>query len=86
MAYALNKTAPADAYSAFELLVQLGVKEVSDISWKQIIGMRNALVHDYLNIDPEIIRLVIKDKKYEELVVFSERGLLKLSNPCKCNF
>ncbi len=79
-AYALNKTAPADAYSAFELLAQLGVKEVSDISWKQIIGMRNALVHDYLNIDPEIIRLVIKDKKYEELVVFSERGLLKLSN------
>jgi len=78
-AYALNKTAPADAYTAFELLAQFGVKDVSDISWKKIIGMRNALVHDYLNIDPEIIRLVVKNKKYEELVVFAKNGLLNLS-------
>ena len=29
------------------------------IGWRKIIGLRNALVHDYLNIDPEIIRSVI---------------------------
>lgn len=42
--------------------------------------MRNALVHDYLNIEPEIIRLVIKQKTYEELVTFAEKGLIKLTD------
>lgn len=78
--YALNKTAPADAYSAFETLSQLGISDINVISWRKIIGMRNALVHDYLNIDPEIIRLVIKTKNYDDLFSFSEQGLLALNN------
>ena len=78
--YALNKTAPADAYSAFELLSQYGVDEVNTIEWKEIIGMRNAFVHDYLNIEPEIIRLVIKQESYAELVVFAQKGIVKLAD------
>mgnify|MGYP000031648579 CR=1 FL=1 len=42
--------------------------------------MRNALVHDYLNIEPEIIRLVIKQKSYEALITFAEKGLIKLAD------
>jgi uncharacterized protein with HEPN domain len=48
-------------------------------SWRKIIGMRNALVHDYLNIDPEIIRLVIKNKTFAEFFSFSEQGLSALT-------
>lgn len=78
--YALNKTAPADAYSAFEKLSQLGVSDIDVTSWKKIIGMRNALVHDYLNINPEIIRLVIKKKNFDELFAFTEQGLSALTS------
>jgi len=36
-------------------------------------------VHDYLNIDPEIIRLVIKNKTFSELFSFSDQGLSALT-------
>ena len=35
--YALNKTAPADAYSAFEKLSQQGVASVNEVPWRKII-------------------------------------------------
>jgi len=77
--YALTKTASADAYNAFEKLTQAGVEEVEPIKWRKIIGMRNALVHDYLNIEPEIIRVVIKQSNYQALFQFAKRGILALS-------
>lgn len=76
--YALNKTVPADAYSAFEKLSQQGVESVNEVPWRKIIGMRNALVHDYLNIEPEIIRTAIKKATYSALFDFAESGLDQL--------
>ncbi len=74
----LNKTAPADAYSAFEVLSQHGVDTATEINWRKIIGMRNALVHDYLNMRSEIIRAVIKNTSYHPLFLFAEQGLIAL--------
>lgn len=76
--YALFKTAPADAYSAFSRLSQHGVALIDDVEWRKIIGMRNALVHDYLNIEPEIIKAVIKKTVYNSLVDFALKGLTEL--------
>lgn len=76
--YVFYKTAPADAYAAFEKLSQQGVEEVNDVEWRKIIGMRNALVHDYLNIEPDIIRAVIKKTAYNELLEFANKGLTVL--------
>lgn len=82
--YALNKSAPADAYSAFERLSQAGVNEIDNVQWKNIIGMRNALVHDYLNIEtelniePEIIRQVIIKESYVPLLAFANTGLVNI--------
>ena len=49
------------------------------IGWRKIIGLRNALVHDYLNIDPEIIRSVISQGYSDQLFTFAEQGLVWLS-------
>lgn len=43
--------------------------------WRKIIGLRNALVHDYLNINPEIIRSVIAQGYSEQLFIFASQGL-----------
>lgn len=75
-AKALASYTPQDAYQAFEILAQRG--ELSPdtlIGWRKIIGLRNALVHDYLNIDPEIIRSVIAQGYSDQLFTFAEQGL-----------
>ena len=44
---------PQDAYQAFEFLVLRGeLCPDTLICWSKLIGLRIALVHDYLNIDP----------------------------------
>ena len=75
-AKALASHTPQDAYQAFEILAQRG--ELSPdtlIGWRKIIGLRNALVHDYLNIDPAIIRSVIAQGYSDQLFTFAEQGL-----------
>lgn len=79
--YVFYKTAPADAYAAFEKLSQQGVEAVKDVEWRKIIGMRNALVHDYLNIDSDIIKAVIKKTAYIKLLEFANKGLTALQKP-----
>jgi len=71
----VNGVAPASAYQAFEKLEVHGVKEVGETNWKQIIGMRNALVHDYLNIDAAIIEQLIRERRYQSVVEFAKLGL-----------
>lgn len=39
--------------------------------WQRIIGMRNAIVHDYLNLDEKVIRAVIVNKMYLQLQTFA---------------
>ncbi|BCR31239.1 hypothetical protein KAM448_40780 [Aeromonas caviae] len=75
-AKALASHTPQDAYQALEILAQRG--ELSPdtlIGWRKIIGLRNALVHDYLNIDPEIIRSVIAQGYSDQLFTFADQGL-----------
>lgn len=75
-AKALAGHSPQDAYQAFEILVQRGALMPDSLTgWRNTIGLRNVLVHDYLNIDPEIIRSVIAQGYTERLFAFAAQGL-----------
>ena len=71
---------PQDAYQAFEILCQRGAQPADELNgWRKVIGLRNALVHDYLNIDHEIIRSVISQGYSDRFFAFAEQGLEWLS-------
>ncbi|MCH1921343.1 DUF86 domain-containing protein [Shewanella sp. A3A] len=75
-AKALAGHSPQDAYQAFEILCQRGQQPADGLTgWRKVIGLRNALVHDYLNIDPEIIRSVIAQSYTDQLFTFAKQGL-----------
>ena len=71
----------SDANRAFVLLEQSGQWAGKELDWRKIIGMRNALVHDYLNIDQLVILDVIIKRRYKALAEFAYEGLSILSSP-----
>jgi len=67
-----QKVLPSDAYLVFEKLTELQLISADDsIEWKRIIGMRNAIVHDYLNLDEKLIKAIIVNKMYLKLQTFA---------------
>ncbi len=66
---------PSDARQAFIKLKSLGLDSIG-ADWNRIIGMRNALVHDYLNIEPDRVLDVIRLKHYEVLLDFAAERLV----------
>lgn len=71
----------ADAYKTFSLLKEQKLLSSDELlQWKKIIGMRNGLVHDYLNIDLSILELIIKEQHYIELEKFSNKAIKFLTS------
>ena len=66
-----------DAYTAFRRLAEQGLIESAD-TWRAMIGLRNALVHDYLEVDPDIIASVLRKKQYEAPLLFVRQAVKAL--------
>lgn len=67
----LGKSAPNDAYKSFELLIGYNLLPATELAtWRKIIGLRNALVHNYLNLEKEIILSVLHRHYYRHLEKF----------------
>lgn len=71
---AQGKEVPSEARQAFSKLRMLGL-DTTNAEWGKIIGMRNALVHDYLNLDPERVLDVIRQGHYKVLLEFAKERL-----------
>ncbi|MEA3252479.1 MAG: DUF86 domain-containing protein [Pseudomonadota bacterium] len=67
----LGVVVPSDARQAFSKLQSLN-HDRSGTPWNKIIGLRNALVHDYLNLDAEIVKTIIRQRDYRSLLDFAE--------------
>jgi uncharacterized protein YutE (UPF0331/DUF86 family) len=62
---AAGEPVPVSAYDAFAALVRLGVVAQEDFSaWTSIIGLRNRIVHDYMNIDMDRVLELVRNEQY----------------------
>lgn len=68
---ARGEPVPVSAYDAFAALARQGLIDPVQLpAWNAVIGLRNRIVHDYMNIDmPKVINLV-RQERYTFVVCF----------------
>ncbi len=61
---ARGEVVPVSAHDAFSALSACGVLRQEDLTqWNAVVGLRNRIVHDYMNIDmQQVLALVLADK------------------------
>lgn len=68
---ASDKQVPLSAYDSFVGLAHLGyISEVELPSWNAAIGLRNRIVHDYMNIDMQLVLELVKNRHYQFITGF----------------
>ena len=68
---ACNAPVPVSAYDAFSSLRQLGKLGGGSIEeWNSIIGLRNRIVHDYMNVDMTFVLGLVRDQRYRIVTEF----------------
>ncbi len=56
---------------AFSFMYEIGLIDDDTYStMRSAIGLRNAMIHDYMNFNDEILMQVVKTKKYKEVTSF----------------
>ncbi|MDZ4076360.1 MAG: DUF86 domain-containing protein [Hylemonella sp.] len=61
---ARGQNVPVSGYDAFSALADLGLIQPQDLSsWNAVVGLRNRIVHDYMNIDmAQVLSLVVANQ------------------------
>jgi len=60
-----------NAYDAFAALHDVGICTEAEVDiWAKAIGMRNAIVHEYLKVDRDLIRAVLDSGAYRHVTDF----------------
>jgi uncharacterized protein YutE (UPF0331/DUF86 family) len=65
MLKASNEPVPISAYDAFAALArQDGIEAAQLPAWNAVIGLRNRIVHDYMNIDMTKVLTLVREGRY----------------------
>lgn len=66
-----GKQVPLSAYDSFHGLAELGAVKTGDLTaWNAAIGLRNRIVHDYMNIDLLRVQELVKNEQYRFVTDF----------------
>ena len=62
---------PQKGSDAFEFMFEMGLIDDEVYStMKSAIGLRNAMIHDYMNFNDDILKNVVQSKKYTGIIEF----------------
>lgn len=68
---AAGEIVPLSAHDAFASLARLGKINAKDMQqWSLVIGLRNRIVHDYMNVDMTLVYQLIMQKRYLFVTAF----------------
>ncbi|MBS7351075.1 MAG: DUF86 domain-containing protein [Comamonas sp.] len=68
---AYGQVVPVSAYDAFVALAESGLIERADLpAWNAIIGLRNRIVHDYMNLDLGLVQQLVIQRKEKMIMDF----------------
>lgn len=68
---AKNEPVPISAYDAFAALARLGAVSRDQLpAWNAIVGLRNRIVHDYMNIDMLQVQELVRTGRHEFVTAF----------------
>ncbi|MBL7003714.1 MAG: DUF86 domain-containing protein [Gammaproteobacteria bacterium] len=66
-----NSKVPVSAYDLFAGLHSLKVISLDELQqWKKVVGLRNAIVHEYMKVDLELLKKVVLNQQYEFVLLF----------------
>ena len=68
---ASGSVVPISAYDAFAALVEAGLLPAQSLpTWNAIIGLRNRIVHEYMNIDLQLIEHMVLEQREQFVLDF----------------
>jgi len=68
---ASGEVVPVSAYDAFAALARLGKIDQAQLpAWNAVIGLRNRIVHDYMNIDMPRVLDLVRQGRYQFVTGF----------------
>ena len=71
MLKAAGEPVPVSAYDAFASLARRGALPAEELAkWNNVIGIRNRIVHDYMNIDMNVVFDLVREAKYRFVAEF----------------
>ena len=76
MLKAAGQPVPVSAYDAFSALSRRGEITVEQITeWNAVVGLRNRIVHDYMNVDMNRVQAWVVDGRYRFVTEFLLRDM-----------